>query len=203
MAAQCTYPLASGAVPPQSPDPASWAGYSNHSCHAVGPHARVVDISDATHAQCAAACAAKGCLCYDMLEAVGGGLGVGGAGGTCRGTIDGVLRASPDRIVRAPAATAAAAAAAAAAIPALTRGHVLTRVGNPCACVCVCVCDGDGDGPPPKRPTPTAPCHRRHQGPRRGHDRPHPRRPGRRARSRSSTARCSTRRAEPRRKQSR
>ena len=79
--------------------PATWPAYANHSCHAVGPHARIIDINNATHAQCAAACAAKGCLCFDMLARQGQGLG--GSTGSCRGTIDGVLRTSPDRTVRA------------------------------------------------------------------------------------------------------
>ena len=88
----------------QAPDPVTWPAYKNHSCHAVGAHARVVNINNATRAQCAAACAAKGCLCYDMLvDSKGVVLGrLRGAGGSCRGTIDGVLIPSSDRIVRPP-----------------------------------------------------------------------------------------------------
>jgi hypothetical protein len=73
--------------------PAAWPAYANHSCHAVGPNARIVKLKNATHAQCAAACAAKGCLCYDMLVD-----GDGKGSDACTGTIDGVIRTSPNRI---------------------------------------------------------------------------------------------------------
>lgn len=31
--------------------PASWPAYAKHSCHAVGPNARVIKLKNATHAQ--------------------------------------------------------------------------------------------------------------------------------------------------------
>ena len=58
-------------------DPADWPATANDSCHAATPAGRVLDISNATHEQCAAACAAKACGCFDMT-----------AGGSCTGTAE-------------------------------------------------------------------------------------------------------------------
>ena len=55
--------------------PADWPATANESCHSPTPSGHTVDVDNATHAQCAAVCAAKACGCFDMTAA-----------GSCRGT---------------------------------------------------------------------------------------------------------------------
>lgn len=50
-------------------DPASWAASPGHFCHAVTPAARIINIKEATHAQCAAACAKVSCGCFASTQA--------------------------------------------------------------------------------------------------------------------------------------
>ena len=85
---QSTAPPAPWPWPTAPPGPADWPAFPNRSCHAPTPSARVIDIDNTTHAQCAAACAAKGCHCFDM-DADGT--------GSCRGTVDVLFRDSHDR----------------------------------------------------------------------------------------------------------
>lgn len=58
-------------------DPADWPAFANESCHAATPAGHVIRIDNVTHAQCAAACAAKQCGCFDMT-----------AQGSCDGTAE-------------------------------------------------------------------------------------------------------------------
>jgi hypothetical protein len=46
--------------------PADWPAIANKSCHAEGAHGRWHIQGSLSHAQCAAACAAKGCGCFDL-----------------------------------------------------------------------------------------------------------------------------------------
>ena len=46
--------------------PADWPAMTNKSCHAEGAHGRWHIQGSVSHAQCAAACAAKGCGCFDL-----------------------------------------------------------------------------------------------------------------------------------------
>ena len=57
--------------------PAGWASYPNESCHAATAAGHIIQINNVTHAQCAAACAAKQCGCFDMT-----------AQGSCDGTAE-------------------------------------------------------------------------------------------------------------------
>ena len=55
--------------------PADWPAAANESCHAPTPSGHTLNVDNATHAVCAAACAAMGCGCFDLA-----------ATGSCKGT---------------------------------------------------------------------------------------------------------------------
>ena len=55
--------------------PADWPATVNESCHAPTPSGHTLNINNATHAICAAACATMGCGCFDLT-----------ATGSCKGT---------------------------------------------------------------------------------------------------------------------
>jgi hypothetical protein len=46
--------------------PAGWPSFANESCHAATQAGHIIRINNVTHAQCAAACAAQQCGCFDM-----------------------------------------------------------------------------------------------------------------------------------------
>lgn len=50
-------------------DPINWPPTPNDSCHAATPSGRIIDISNVSHAQCAAECVSKACGCFDMTAA--------------------------------------------------------------------------------------------------------------------------------------
>ena len=65
----------------------TWPAHTNQSCHSATAGGRIIDISGVTHAQCAAACDAHHCGCFDMDDQ-----------GSCRATRDfWGFRASHDR----------------------------------------------------------------------------------------------------------
>ena len=66
---------AAAGPPPPPPSSLAWPASANQSCHSAKAGGRIFDISNVSHAQCAAECDAKRCGCFDMS-----------ARGDCRGT---------------------------------------------------------------------------------------------------------------------
>jgi hypothetical protein len=67
--------------------PADWPPFPKHSCHATEPNRHVINLTNATHAQCAAACEGHGgCSCFDLSPQ-----------GSCHGSLDALFRSSTDR----------------------------------------------------------------------------------------------------------
>ena len=49
--------------------PEQWPAHPNTSCHSPQPSGHIVQLKNVTHDQCAEACAAKNCSCYDTNAA--------------------------------------------------------------------------------------------------------------------------------------